>query len=144
MSQLKTYDPAKLSIVFAGIPIQGFAEDTLVKVTRAEKSFNLKVGTTGEAARARNRNRSGTVTFTLLQTSASNDALSSKLQEDELTGTGTGPLLVADNLGTTVINGDQCFLEKPADVEFGKEIQAREWTVVVPDLDMFVGGAVVG
>lgn len=137
---LKTYDPAALIVTFRGILLSGFAEDTLVKIARAEESFRLKVGTTGETARARNRNRSGSVEMHIMQSSSDNDLLSAIMIEDEAFGTGVGAFMTRDTLGTTLVNGDGCYLEKPADTEFAKEIGARVWKVIVPDMDMFVGG----
>lgn len=140
-SLLKTWDPAALITTWRGILIGGYAEDSQVKIARDEASFTLKVGTTGEVVRSRNRRRSGYVEFHLMQTSASNDLLSAAMIEDENFGTGTGALLIRDVLGTTIVNGDQCFLEKPADSEFAKEAGERVWKVIVPDMAMFVGGA---
>lgn len=137
---LKTYDPAALIITFRGLVIDGFGEDSVVKIARQEETWKLKNGTTGETCRSRNRNRSGTVEMTLLQSSAANDLLSQVMAQDELLGTGVGPLMVKDSLGTTFVHGDGCFLEKPADPEFSKEVGDRVWKVIVPDMDMFVGG----
>jgi len=82
---LKTYDPAQVTIIFAGIPISGFAEGTFVSVERNEDSWALQVGADGEATRAKSNNKSGRVTLTLIQSSFSNDALSAVMAVDENT-----------------------------------------------------------
>jgi hypothetical protein len=137
---LKTYDFVALIITFRGVVLGGFADDSLMKITRNEETWRLKVGTTGEAARARNRNRSGSIELSLLQSASENDLLSQILAQDELDGTGIGPAMVRDLLGTTLVHGDGCFLEKPADSSYSKEIETRPWKIIVPDMDMFVGG----
>ena len=144
MGVLKTYDPAAVSLVFDNQLITGIMDGTFVEVSRDEDSFLLHVGGDGETARARNNNRAGVIKFTLMQTSPSNDVLSALATLDENTGTGARPVMVKDNLGTTLVQGAQGYIQKPADVTFGKEpSEPREWTIRVPDLRMVVGGAIV-
>lgn len=136
-----TYDPAQMLLNFMGIAIQGFFDGSMIKVSRDEPSFALKVGNDGETARARNQNRAGKVVVTLMQSSLANDLLSAKVRADEALGTGIGPLLLRDNLGTLVASCPDAFLEKPADGERGKEILGVEWTIICPHLDFNVGSA---
>lgn len=136
----KTYDPAVVFVKFKGMTLTGFMDGTFVTVERKEETWMPFVGVNGETARARNRNKSGTVKVTLMQTSSSNDFLSRQMIDDEATGLGTGPLLVKDGLGSTIAGCDDAYLLKPANIEYGKEIVAREWTFECPALDMFVGG----
>lgn len=138
----KTYDPGAVVVQFGGNIITGFG-DSVVKVTRAENSFTTHVGSDGEVARTRNRNKSGSITFTLLRTSQSNDVLAASLLADERLGTGIQPVTVQDLLGTTVHFGANAWVEKAPDDEFGKEVSDREWTIAVGDLDHFAGGSVI-
>jgi hypothetical protein len=135
-----TYDPAQLNISFNGFLLSGFMDGTFVSAERKEDAWTPHVGADGEYARARNRNKSGTVKFTLMQTSSSNDYLSSQMNLDEATGAGTGVLQIKDALGRTVITGADAYIMKPAPVQYGKELAGREWTLEVPQLDVFVGG----
>jgi hypothetical protein len=138
---LATYNPAEVTIVFAGIPISGFAEGTFVSVERNEDSYAMQVGADGNATRAKSNNRSGRVTLTLIQSSVSNDALSAQAKLDELNdGDGIGPLLIKDLSGRTVIQAEQAWIVKPATVEYGREASEREWVIESDALDMDVAG----
>lgn len=135
-----TYDPSQIFVNFRGFLIGGYMDGTFVSVERKEDTWLPFVGVNGETARARNRNKSGTVKVTLMQTSSSNDVLSAALAQDEATGLATGVLQIKDNLGRMLAGCNDAYLLKPAMVEFGKEIAGREWTFECPSLDVFVGG----
>jgi len=137
---VKTYNAGEVSIIFAGIPFEGFADGTFVTVARDNPSFNSLVGSDGEGARAKTNDKSGTITCTLLQTSVTNDALSALSQLDELSGDGIGKLLVADKSGRTLAQAETAWIEKPADAEFGREISNREWVLKTDSLNIFIGG----
>lgn len=139
---LHTYDPSQVTIIFAGIPVSGFAEGTFVSAERNEDSWALQVGADGEATRAKSNNRSGRVTFTLIQSSITNDALSALHAVDENTpgGDGIGPLLVKDLSGRTIIAAETAWIAKPATVEFGREASEREWIIETDRLEVFAGG----
>ncbi|MFZ5440462.1 MAG: phage structural protein [Myxococcota bacterium] len=137
---IDTMDPAQLFCTFNGFLLGGFADGTFISVERNEDTWIPYVGADGEYARARNRNRSGRIKFTLMQTSSSNDYLSAQAAADELTGSNTGVVQIKDGLGRTLINGADAYVLKPAVVEFGKELTTREWTIEVPQLDVTIGG----
>jgi len=138
---MKQYDPKQLIITFANVPISGFDAGSFVKVARNEDTWTLSVGADGQSARTRNQNRSGIVVFTLQQSSPSNDVLSAFAVQDELLGVGVAPMLVKDLVGTSLYAAQNAWVKKPADTEFAKEFQSREWTIECSDLNVFVGGA---
>lgn len=137
---VKSYDPASVSIVFAGIPMEGFADGTFITVARDNPSFNLAIGSDGEGARAKSNDKSGTITVTLMQNSATNDLLSSLSIVDEQTGNGVGPFLMKDLSGRSICAAETAWLEKPSDISFAREIENREWTIKTDSLDLFAGG----
>lgn len=143
MGVTKTYDPGKLVVSFRGRLISGFGDGSMIKITRDEDAYTKIVGGDGEVARVRSRNKSGSVELTLMQTSASNDDLSSAAALDELSGTGIGPLMVKDLLGTTVAAGANAWIRKLPDAEYNKDGADRVWIIDVEQLDLFVGGQVV-
>lgn len=100
----------------------------------------MAVGSDGEGARAKSNDKSAEITLTLMQSSASNDLLSSLSRADELTGDGVGPLLVVDRSGRTLIEAATCWIQKPADGEFGREIANREWMIATDSAELFHGG----
>lgn len=138
---MDTHDPASMVFTVGGNVITGFMDGTYLTVERDEDTYTLHVGSDGEVARVRNRNKSGRFTFILQQTSPSNAILSALATLDEQTGVPAGASYLRDLLGTTVLGGDESYVLKPASSPFAKEMQGREWTVIVPRLDGVVGGS---
>lgn len=137
---LHTYDPKNVSLIVGGVTIKGYADGTFINAERNEQAFNLKVGASGEGARAKSNNKSGKVTITLLQTSSSNDSLTAFAAADELSNTGVVPILIRDNSGRTLITALSSWVQKYANSEFGKEISNRVWIIETDELNIFVGG----
>lgn len=140
----KLYDPKAVIVTWGPYLLSGFMDGTFITVARDEDAFMKKIGVDGEVARARNQNKGGSVTFTLLQTSSSNDALSAEALNDELTGTGSHPLMIKDLFGTTLRMAPNAWVKKLAEDEFAKEISGREWTLDCDQVTGIVGGALVG
>lgn len=138
---VKNYNPANILVAWNGIPIEGFADGTFVVAERANDSFSKVVGSSGEGARAKSNDKSGSVTVTLMQTSASNDLLSAALALDENSGDAVGPLLITDLNGTTLIEAQTAWILRPPNNEFGREISNREWVFDTDSLGIFTGGA---
>jgi hypothetical protein len=140
---MDTHDPASVVFTLGGNLITGFMPGTYLTVERDEDTWTLNVGADGEVARVRNRNKAGRITLTLMQTSQSNAILSALAAQDEAApgGAPAGAAVVKDLLGTTLLGGDQAYVLKPAASSFGKELEGREWIVVVPKLEGVVGGS---
>jgi hypothetical protein len=139
-SSVQTYDPAKQIAIFAANQITGFADGTFIEIERNADAFTLAMGADGQGARAKSADKSGTIKFTLLQTSASNDVLSAQQQLDELTGAGLAGFMLKDAGGRTVAVAQTAWVKKPADVKLSKDIEGREWTLETDSLTYFVGG----
>lgn len=126
---VNTYDPQDVNVVVDSTFLTGFADGTFVTVEPDEESYTPYVGAKGEVSRAKNANKMGKITVTLSQDSPSNAYLS-KLEK----GTKTFPVSVVDqNFGTTS-GGNDCWIERKANTEYGKEINSREWVFIVPIL----------
>lgn len=138
---MKNYDPKDILLVVAGTPVEGFADGTFVVCARNNDSYTTSTGADGEPARAQSNDKSGTITITLMQTSATNDILSAAVTLDELQGDGVFPVLVKDLNGTTLVTAETAYVQKPADVEFGRELAEREWVIATPELNILAGGA---
>lgn len=130
MAGLHTYNASRVTVIFAGFPVTGFADGTFVNITMINDGITTQVGADGEIARAINTDRRCTVTLTLQQTSMANDFLSTFFDIDMLTcGGRVGPILIQDLCGTTLFSASQAWIVKPADVEFSKEISTRAWQI---------------
>lgn len=136
---VRTYNPKKVSVSFAGQLLSGFSEGSFIVGEREEDAFSKVVGNDGETTRQANPNRSGSVTVTLKGSSGSNDVLSALASKDEIDGSGVAPIIVKDNNGTTLLAGT-AWIRKSANVEYSREVGDREWAFDVAELTMFVGG----
>ncbi len=137
---VKTYNPADVQLILAGIAVSGYADGTFIAIGRDNPSFTSGSGADSEGWRAKSNDKTGTCTLTLLQTSASNDAFSALAALDEASGDGVGPLLLKDNSGRSLYSAETAWLEKPADAEFAREQSDREWVIKTDKLNVFVGG----
>jgi hypothetical protein len=137
---LKTYNPKKVIFTFLGQLITGYADGTFVTVEQASDAFSTTIGADGEAARSQSADESGTFKIVLLQTSAANDILSAALARDRQTGLNTGPAMLKDASGRSLAIANEAWVQKVANIEFGKEIVGREWTIASGSIKQFVGG----
>jgi len=140
MAAIKTYAPDKVTLVYGGAIITGYAEDSFIKVEVNSDAFTTHVGGDGEVTRTRNVDKTGKVTCKLKASSSSNDILSALYVADITSLQGYLPVIVKDNNGTTLAGGSSAWISKLPESEFGKEIGEREWVIEVADLDYFVGG----
>lgn len=141
---VKNYDPKSIVQSLAGIPILGIAKGTFVTVATNEDAFNLTVGSSGEGCRAKTNNESAVITFTLLQSSVTNDLLSALHNTDLLSpnGDGVGTYLLKDLQGTTIIAAETAWIRKPADTSYADTVENRVWTIETDKINQNVGGNV--
>lgn len=139
---VKNYDPKSITQVFAGIPITGYAKGTFVSIEFNEDAFALTVGADGEGCRSRTNNRSAKITFTLMQSSPSNDLLSAMHNLDQMSpgGDGIGPYLLKDLLGTSIAMAETAWITKMATLEYGPEPGDRSWVLETDSMLATVGG----
>lgn len=64
----EVYDPANTKLVWGAIGISGFAEGTMIEVEPGGEGNKVQVGTAGEAAYVKDRNRSAKVKFRVMET----------------------------------------------------------------------------
>lgn len=137
---IKTYNPGDVSIIFAGIPFEGYAPGTFVTFGRDNDSSVGSVGSDGEGARAMSNDKSGTITCTLMQTSATNLALSELIRLDELTGDGVATMMIKDSSGFSLALAQTAYISKPADGEYARELTTRVWVFKTDHLEILHGG----
>jgi hypothetical protein len=137
----KDYDPKKVTINLGGHIAEGFADGTFVSVTRNNQTWQVASGASGEHARAKSNDRTGTVEITLMQTSKTNDYLTSKMLLDEGSdNAGKFAFGIIDANGATIVGAIEAWVQQPPTIEFGKELGDRAWTLEMGDLEIFVGG----
>jgi hypothetical protein len=133
------YDPNLVSVIAGGKILGGWGEGTYIEAERDEDSWMKKTGVDGEVSRAKNKNRGGKVTLTLMQTSPSNDILSAFQQADEQAGTGVFTIVVRDANGATLLSAADAWVKKPPKLVFAKEVQAWQWTIDIGTFAFLVG-----
>lgn len=136
---VRTYDPKSVIITIGGVPMSGFSDGTFLEVNRDEATWNKVVGADGYVTRGKTNNFTGTITLTLKQSSPSNDVLSGFMAADEISNVGIVPILIKDLSGNSTYFSAQGWIQQYPSSTFGKEINDREWTIALADLDLFVG-----
>src|SRR3990172_523550 len=135
---VKTYDPRQVIIIVAGNQMSGYADGSFVTVARNEDMWSLQIGTSGEGTRSKSNNKSGTITFQLMQSSDSNAVLQALANVDELSNAGAVPVMVKDNSGDSLYIAETAWIRKIPDSEFSREAGPREWVletdVLVPNV----------
>ena len=140
---MPTYDPKQVVIIFGGVPITGYAEDSFVECTPAEEGFTRKVGADGEVVRSKSNNDCYDVTVTLLQTSLSNTALSAALITDRATGKGLLPLSITEISSGSEHFFPQAWVEKPTWAR-GKEAGDQAWTFHTGQAAVVAANGIIG
>lgn len=139
MSQ-PTWDPTAIVLTFKGYEISGFAEGTYITAARAEDTWSVNVGAQGDVVRVLSKNQSGTIVVTLQMSSFSNGVLSQILKSDEQNLDGVGDVMLKDLRGNTLIHGENAWIMKPSDAAFAKDLESREWTIMVGRIEMNLDG----
>lgn len=137
---VKTYDPKQVQISIGGNIISGFADGEFINVERDENMFTKVSGADGEVSRAKSNNKMGTMTLTLMGTSASNDILSAFAIADELTNSGVVPIFIKDSLGTSILFAAEGWVRKMPAYTASKEITDRAWVFDLAAVETFIGG----
>ena len=141
MANTKDYDPTKVTVLIGGLyTVAGFADGTFVTASRTNQTWNLISGASGEHSRSKNQDKSGTFELTLMQTSATNNILSQYMLLDENSGQGKFPIAILDDVGTTIVEATQAWVQQPPSVEYGKELGDRTWTLEAGSIEFYVGG----
>lgn len=140
-SSVRTYSPDRITMIFGGIPLVGFAEDTFITITPLADLSTMRVGADGEVSRSISTNKCCTVAASFQQTSPTNDILSGFIEQDALSGGILLPLLVQDLRGRTMFVASQAWISKRPPIVFGREAGDREWelTTGAPSV-WFAGG----
>ena len=139
---MKDYSFLNTLLIVNGIEISGFDEgDDVIALERINDSAAHKIGADGEMSVSISADRSGTVTFRLMQTADSNSYLSGLVTAQE-NGVFV-PIFVQfkDTVGGDLGSGTQGYITKPAGMNRGVGVNSQEWVIVVERLDLLhLGG----
>ena len=139
---MKEYSFLNTLLLVNGVEIGGYDEgDDVIVLERINDSASHKVGADGEMSVAISADRSGTITFRLMQTADSNQYLSGLISAQE--NGAFSPLFVQfkDTKGGDLGSGTQGYIPKPATMTRGNATNNQEWIITVERLDLLhLGG----
>lgn len=130
-----TYIPKLVIASFAGTGLTGFADGTFVTVERNSDGMTLKVGADGESGVAVSADESGKVTVTVLNTSKTNDYLSTCANLKT-----RGPLQIKDLSGRLLVLAEDAWVTKHASITKSKDVEENAWTFETGNLSITNGG----
>jgi hypothetical protein len=135
------YDPEDYSVIFNGIPIEGFAEDDCIDIDFDSDGYKDAIGADGHVMRYKSCDQRATITFTLMATSPTNKILSAMYNADMKApnGMGVGPILIRDTRGVTAFMGTSAWIQKMPKNTLGQKLGDREWKIRVARLEAVVG-----
>jgi hypothetical protein len=140
---MKEYSFLDTLLLVNGVEIGGYDEgDDTINLDRLNDSAAHKIGTDGEMTVSISADRSGSVTFRLMQTSDSNSYLSGLINAQE--NGAFVPIFVQfkDTRGNDLGSGTQGYITRPAGMTRGTNANGQEWVIVVERLDLLhLGGA---
>jgi len=131
-----TYDPSKVIVTAGENIITGFSDGDFIRVAFDDDRYFKRTGADGETTRVRNAAQSGTIELTLLSSAPSNNDLSALLSNPDPITIG-----INDLSGSSVVLAQRCWVKRPPELVFGKQIVDRVWIFDCADIQMNVGGA---
>ncbi len=138
-----TYSPSDISITFAGVPIDGFSSDNVVRINRIDPIYTSKRAMDGSVSVTKQKYSKWQVSIFLAQSSESNDLLNGVqklLFSADIKELQYLPLIIKDNSGTTMFFAKDVWIEQLPELEFGQSLATREWVFMCNDVECIIGG----
>lgn len=138
---MKQYSFLNTLLLVNGVEITGYDEgDDVIIIERINDSATHLIGTDGEMTVSISADRSGTLTFRLMQSSDSNGYMSGLISSQE-----NGlfiPIFAQfkDTQGLDLVSGTQGYITKPAGITRGTGVNNQEWIITMERLDFIHGG----
>jgi hypothetical protein len=142
---MKTHAFVNDHLFINGVEITDYGEgDDVIKASRLNDAASHKMGADGRMAVAIHADRSGEITIKIMQTSPSNQYLSSLVA---LQGGGPGTFVPIVGLFQDPHRQDRGvgsfgYIKKHADVQRGVAVNEHEWTFVFERLDFLLGNPI--
>lgn len=126
---LNTYSPRQVSVNWGGeIPIKHFAEGTAIEVARNVDNSDQSIGMQGDVAHTFMADKTGTVSFTILQTGETNRILSAvQALQDESDDLFRADLLIVDKSGSFICIAEACHIKTTPSYSLGDSQSSKTW-----------------
>lgn len=137
-----TYSPEDIQILINEYVVTDLAQDSFVEINRNSPNFQHVPGIRGKGSRKHLRDKSGTIILRILQTSNTNNVLSTIARVDQETQAGVLALTIRDLKGDSSFQFLNCYITgEPNIVYSGSSTVAREWIINYEYVsDYYVGG----
>lgn len=133
---MKSYSFNNVIMLVQGQEITGWPEgEDVILCERLEDSASHIVGVDGKMTLAISADRSGTITFKLLQSSESNALLTLMITSQENGAFIPVFVQIKNTEGGEFISATQGYITKPAGIGFGQNPNETEWVIVAERLD---------
>ena len=143
---LGTYSPESVQVVLSNAKfthtMSGFTDGTFINIARVIPHATLYTGADASNVRVVRAVRNCDITFTLHQSSESNDVLSQllRLDEDSRSGEDIFTMTIKDSSGRTVASSGSVFIGTIPEAGFGTDISDRDWLLHAINVDIVYGG----
>ncbi len=142
MGSTKNFDPDLVQFLFAGIPIEGYAEGTMIDIEYSDEAFKVVRGVDGQLTRSKVLGRFATVTVHLMNSSRSNATFSAIHNLDLLEpgGAGISPIMIRDGNGASLFVSDESWVNGFPAGSYGEQASNRDWKITVAAPKVVEGG----
>lgn len=139
---MEVYSAASHTCNLGGIEVdQGaLGPDDFLTLTQNAPAFKLREGVGGGKTRSQTLSPSYTLKIKVRQTAPINSKLSALHNLDKQTNAGVVPLYIADRDGNFAVVETEAFIEGDPEFKAGAEEGDLEWSVILPNPTVFMGG----
>lgn len=124
--EVVTYSPKDVSLIISGYKVAGWDE---ISIVRNGGGFIPVQGIRGKHTRVTNPDTSANISLTIIQTSASNEVLSSIHGQDLVNGTGRLVVTLKDLSGRSVFSSDEAYILTYPEAVFSGDFEYRAWSI---------------
>jgi hypothetical protein len=146
MSTQRTYSPKDVIATFAGgaMTFNGFAEGTFIQASRNADNSSSVIGAQGDVGLTVNADKTGSITFTLLQTSTTNATLSHVQNSQDFSNELLrGDIVITDPSGGYLCYAKGCHIMTPPEMNLADEQNSKVWVFFVEDLQFGAVGNLI-
>lgn len=138
---LWTYSPEDIQILIAGVyPVKGFIDGSFVSVSKDVMPYSTKRAADGSTGRIYNNSADYTITITIMAQSPANDVFTKLWQLDEITQRAKFPILIKDNLGSSVFHSSNTWIKDIPPLEYNSDEVQRQWVLQSSQGSINIGG----
>lgn len=134
---LRTYSPQEVTASWGGfVEIKNFAEGSAIEVSRSVDNSQQLVGMQGDVGLTYNADKTGTLTFTIMQTGETNRYLSGIQNIQDTTGQLVrADIVISDPSGSYLCVARNCHIMTAPTVTLGDGQNAKEWVFFAERID---------